>query len=342
MSELPYAHGEPPVSGRLRAQPEDFRVEEILGYAADGEGEHVLIEVEKREANTDWVARELARFAGVAPVAVSYAGRKDRHALTRQHFSVHLAGRDEPDWSAFSPAGVRVVASARHRRKLKRGALAGNRFALTVRDVDGDRECVEQRLHRVLARGVPNYFGAQRFGHGGANVERARALFAGRRVNRATRSMLVSAARSHLFNAVLAERVRRGTWDDAMEGEVWCLAGSRSHFGPEPIIGALRERLAHGDIHPSGPLWGRGELPTQGEARHLEQAAADADPNLAAGLSQRGLVQERRPLRLMPAGFAWNWPDQNTVVLRFDLPPGSYATVVARELVRDPSATAIG
>jgi tRNA pseudouridine13 synthase len=301
----------------------------------------VLIEVEKREANTDWVARELARFAGVAPVAVSYAGRKDRHALTLQHFSVHLAGRDEPDWSAFSPVGVRVVASARHQRKLKRGALTGNRFALTVRDAQGDHGRAERRLKAIAAHGVPNYFGAQRFGHGGANVERARALFAGRRVKRATRSMLVSAARSHLFNAVLAERVRRGAWDDAMEGEVWCLAGSRSHFGPEPLTDTLRERLARGDIHPSGPLWGRGELPTQGEARHLEQAVADADVDLAAGLARVGLTQARRPLRLLPGGFDWHWPDDDVLLVRFGLPPGSYATSVIRELVRDPAATVI-
>ena len=79
-SELPRAYGTPPLTAILRSIPEDFRVEEILGYEPDGEGEHAFLWVEKREANTDWVARELARFAGVSPMHVGYAGLKDRHA----------------------------------------------------------------------------------------------------------------------------------------------------------------------------------------------------------------------------------------------------------------------
>ena len=332
MPELPYAHATPPLVARLRAAPEDFVVEEILGYAADGEGEHVLLTVEKRGANTDWVARELARFAGVAPVAVGYAGLKDRHAVTRQAFSVQLAGRPEPDWAAFPHEGVRVLASTRHRRKLKRGALAGNRFALVLREVQGARAAAERVLEAIVARGVPNYFGEQRFGHGGGNVERARAMFGGRRVDRATRSMLLSAARSQLFNAVLAERVLRDAWDRPLEGEVWCLAGSHSWFGPEPWTPALERRLASGDIHPSGPLWGRGELPTAAAAAAVEQAAAEAEPELAAGLVAAGLEQDRRPLRLVPADVAWRWHGDAALELEFVLPPGAYATVVVREL----------
>ncbi|MDN5925146.1 MAG: tRNA pseudouridine(13) synthase TruD, partial [Xanthomonadales bacterium] len=233
MSELPYAHGGAALSARLRTTPEDFRVDEILGYVASGEGEHVLLQVQKRGANTDWVARELARFAGVAPLAVGYAGQKDRHALTTQAFSVQLAGKPEPDWSQFPHAEVSVLSSTRHLRKIKRGALAGNRFELVLREVSGDHALAEQRLAAIAARGVPNYFGEQRFGRGGANVERALAMFAGKRVDRATRSMLVSAARSQIFNDVLAARVVDGSWDQALDGEIWSLAGSRSWFGPE-------------------------------------------------------------------------------------------------------------
>jgi tRNA pseudouridine13 synthase len=316
----------------LRATPDDFVVEEVLGYAADGDGEHVLLKVEKRDANTDWVARELACFAGVPPLAVGYAGLKDRHAVTRQAFSVQLAGRPEPDWAMFPHAEIRVLASARHRRKLKRGGLAGNRFVLVLRDVAGDRTRAEQVLAAIAARGVPDYFGEQRFGRGGGNVERARAMFAGRRVDRATRSMLLSAARSQLFNAVLAERVQRDCWDTPLDGEIWCLRGSRSWFGPEPFTAALAQRLASGDIHPSGPLWGRGATPAAHAAAALENDVAAMEPALVAGLVAAGLEQERRPLRLQPDALAWQWLDATALQVAFTMPPGAYATVVVREL----------
>ncbi|TAM26407.1 MAG: tRNA pseudouridine(13) synthase TruD, partial [Rhodanobacter sp.] len=212
--ELPRAHAEtPPLTARLRSTPEDFRVEEILGYDADGSGEHALLWVEKREANTDWVARELAKFAGVPPLNVGYAGLKDRHAVTRQAFTVQLAGKPDPDWSTFPHAEVKVLAATRHSRKLKRGALRGNRFVLVLREVQGDRARAEEVLAEISARGVPNYFGEQRFGREGGNLAQARAMFAGRRMDRAKRSILLSAARSHIFNAVLAARVERGAWD---------------------------------------------------------------------------------------------------------------------------------
>jgi len=334
VSELPFAHGGPPLAARLRARPEDFVVEEILGYSADGEGEHVLLEVEKRGHETQWVARELARYADISPVGIGFAGLKDRHAVTRQAFSLHLAGRAEPDWAAFPHEGVRILSATRHRRKLKRGALAGNRFILTLRDVQGDREAAERVLAAMSDRGVPNYFGAQRFGRGGANVERARAMFAGKRVDKRTRSMLLSAARSHLFNTVLAGRVEDGCWDTPLEGEIWSLAGSRSWFGPEPFDETLRGRLDRGDIHPSGPLWGRGETPAGGEAGARERAAAEAMPALVDGLVAAGMDQERRPLRLLPQQLGWSWEADDALALRFALPAGCYATVVARELAR--------
>lgn len=332
MNDLPFAHGGPPLIATLRSTPEDFVVDELSVGEADGDGEHVLLEVEKRGANTMWVARELARFAGVKPVAVGFAGLKDRHAVTRQRFSVQLAGQPEPDWTAFPHPEVRIASSARHRRKLKRGALAGNRFTLVMRDVEGKHERAQAVLEAMAAHGVPNYFGEQRFGHGGANVERAQAMFAGRRVDRATRSILISAARSKLFNDVLAERVRHGTWNDALEGDIWCLHGSRSWFGPESFTATLAARLAKGDIHPSGPLWGRGDLPTQGDARVIEEAAVRADSALAEGLERVGLDQDRRPLRLQPDALTWDWLADDVLRLAFSLPPGTYATVVVREL----------
>lgn len=334
MHELPYAHGNPPLTARLRVAPEDFQVEEILGYDADGSGEHALLWVEKRGANTDWVARELARFAGVPPLNVGYAGLKDRHAVTRQAFTVQLAGKPDPDWSAFPHAEVKVLAATRHSRKLKRGALRGNRFVLVLREVQGDRAAAERVLDQIAVRGVPNYFGEQRFGREGGNVAQARAMFAGKRVDRDKRSLLLSAARSHIFNGVLAARVERNAWDAPLEGEIWSLAGSRSWFGPEPFDAALAERLAHGDIHPSGPLWGQGEPPTTGEVGALEREIASQDTELAAGLAAARMDQERRPLRLRPKDLRWRWLDDEALELAFELPAGAYATVVVRELAQ--------
>lgn len=334
MSDLPTAYGQPPLSARLRVAPEDFVVEEILGYDADGEGEHALLWVEKRGANTDWVARELARYAGVPPLNVGYAGLKDRHAVTRQTFSVGLAGKPEPDWSAFPSTEAKVLMATRHRRKLKRGALRGNRFVLVLRDVEGDRAAAEQVLAQIAQRGVPNYFGEQRFGREGGNVAQARAMFAGRRVDRDKRAFLLSAARSEIFNHLLAARVERGAWDSPLDGEIWSLAGSRSWFGPEPFNDVLAERVAKGDIHPSGPLWGDGETPAQGDAGSLEREIAAANEDLAKGLASARMEQERRPLRLMPQGLRWRWLESDALELSFELPAGAYATVVVRELAQ--------
>jgi len=328
---LPTAYGAPVLQARLRSLPEDFQVTELLGFSADGRGEHLFLEVEKRGANTAWVAAQLARWAGVAESAVSYAGLKDRHALTRQTFSLHLPGREAPaEWPQSDE--FRVLSACRHSRKLQRGALRGNRFELLLREVQGERTAIEQRLTTIARQGVPNYFGEQRFGRDGDNVQRAKAMFAGRRVRRDERSILLSAARSALFNHVLAERVAAATWHQALDGEVLMLNGTHSVFGPEPITDELRGRVATGDIHPTGPLWGAGELRSQGPARAADEKALAVDPALIAGLIDAGLKQERRALRLPVAELSWDWPSQDALRLRFVLPAGAYATAVVREL----------
>ncbi|MCP1374956.1 tRNA pseudouridine(13) synthase TruD [Dyella lutea] len=332
VSELPTAYGPVPLTARLRATPEDFQVEELLGYDADGAGEHALLWVEKRGVNTDWVARELAKFAGVPPVNVGYAGLKDRHAVTRQAFSVQLPGRADPDWSAFPHEEVKVLAATRHGRKLKRGGLRGNRFVIVLREVQGDREVAERILQQMTARGVPNYFGEQRFGREGGNLDQARAMFAGRRVDRDKRGLLLSAARSQIFNSVLAERVEQGNWDTALEGEIWALAGSRSWFGPEPFEAALAARLAQGDIHPTGPLWGEGEPVSRGVVGELECRIAGQWQDLVEGLAAARMAHDRRALRLLPAGLWWQWLAEDALELQFALPAGAYATTVIREL----------
>ncbi|MCW5578999.1 MAG: tRNA pseudouridine(13) synthase TruD [Dokdonella sp.] len=331
--DLPYAHGGPPLVAELRREPADFRVEEILGFAPSGSGEHAFVLIEKTAANTEWVARELARRLGLAPVAIGFAGLKDRHAITRQAFTVHLGQRAEPDWQALDIEGVRVLSVARHARKLKRGSHRGNRFEIRLRAPQGERDRAQAVLDAIVAQGVPNYFGEQRFGRDGGNADLARQLFAGARMPRERRGIALSAARSELFNAALAQRVAAGSWNRALDGEVWMLAGTHSVFGPEPLDDALRERLASGDIHPSGPLWGRGELRSTDAVRALELAVADAHAELARGLEAAGLEQQRRALRLLPRELAASWQDDG-LAIHFALEAGAFATTVLRELAR--------
>jgi tRNA pseudouridine13 synthase len=328
------AHGEAALTARIRSVPEDFAVDEIDAFVASGAGEHLLLTVEKRGMNTAFAAKRIAAWAGVAESAIGYAGLKDRHALTRQRFSVWIPKTIAPDIDALQSEDLRVLEHAWHSRKLPRGALAGNRFALTLREVEGDTAAIEARLNAIAERGVPNYFGEQRFGRGGDNVSKALSMFAGRRVAREERGHLLSAARSELFNRVLAARVAASCWDTGLDGEVWVLDGSRSVFGPEPWSDMLAERLARFDIHPSGPLWGRGELRTQVDARALELATLD-DEHLRAlreGLERAGMDQERRALRLRPEGLDFDWPEPGVLRLRFSLPAGCYATTVLAEL----------
>ena len=329
---LPCAHGGPVISGRMKLEPDDFVVEEIPGFEPSGSGEHAWLWVEKRGANTDWVAGQLARFAGVAPSVVGFAGLKDRHAVTRQVFTLQLPGQVDPDWNTLAVPGVRVLSATRHSRKLKRGALRGNRFRIRLREVRGDCEQVPERLDRIAASGVPNYFGEQRFGRDGGNLDLARALFNGRRLGRAQRGFALSAARAEIFNAILAARVASGTWDQALEGEVWMLDGSHSVFGPEPASDALMDRLRSGDIHSTGPMWGRGELRSADAVRALELGVAELHSDLAGGLEAAGLDYERRSLRLPVRGLEWNWEGGDFLVVSFELGAGSFATAVLREL----------
>lgn len=334
---LPRAHGEAVLSARIRATPEDFRVDELPGFEASGSGEHLLLTVEKRGMNTAFAARTIAAWAGVSEMAIGYAGLKDRHAVTTQRFSVHLPKRVAPDPASLQSDELRVIEHHWHAKKLPRGALAGNRFVLTLREVQGERAAIEARLNAIGARGVPNYFGEQRFGRDGDNVANALAMFAGRRVRREQRGLLLSAARSELFNRVVGARVADGSWDRALDGEVWMLDGRRSVFGPEPWNETLAQRLAAFDIHPTGPLWGRGELRSRDAAQAVERAALEGEEAAAlrAGLERAGLEQERRALRLRPASLSWRWPDATSLELTFSLPAGAYATSVLAEALAE-------
>lgn len=334
---LPFAHGGPLLEGHLRATPEDFVVEEELGYQASGEGEHVFLTVRKRGRNTHEVARAIARLAGVTQMAVGYAGLKDRHAVTTQHFTVQLPGREAPDWALLEDDSLQILGAERHHRKIRRGGLRGNRFNIRVCSVRGDRDQAEQRLQRIVQAGVPNYFGSQRFGREGQNLARVAELFAGRgrKPGREQRGLLLSAARAQLFNRVLQARVENASWDQTMAGDVMALSGSQRQFMYDPEDATIASRLAELDIHPTGPLCGRPSRALQplSDAGAVEHQALLDWSDWISGLERFGLDADRRALRLVVADMHWHWTD-DALELGFGLVAGSYATSVLREIVR--------
>ncbi|MES2817833.1 MAG: tRNA pseudouridine(13) synthase TruD [Pseudomonadota bacterium] len=330
----PRAHGEPVARAVLKATAEDFQVDEVLGIPLSGAGEHLWLWVEKRGLNTEEAARLLARAAGVQLRTVSYAGLKDRQALTRQWFSIQLPGKADPDLSAAEGESLRILKSLRHSRKLQRGAHAANGFTLRLTQLSGEPAELEARLQRIAAQGVPNYFGLQRFGHDGGNLGQARHYAVGQVLppQRNIRSRVLSAARSYLFNQVLAARVADGSWQQARVGDLLAFTDSRSFF-PAGEAECSDPRLALLDVHPTGPLWGEGASPAAGATRQLEQGVADREPVLRDWLVAAGMAHERRILRLPIDGLTWHYPAPDILQLHFVLPAGCFATVVVRELI---------
>lgn len=338
MTELellgPRAHGEPCGSAVLKAVAEDFQVDEVLDIPLSGEGEHLWLWVEKRDLNTEEAARRLARAAGVPMKMISYAGLKDRQALTRQWFSLHLPGKADPDLAAAEDGSLRVLKRTRHSRKLQRGAHSANGFTLRLTQLRADSAALEQRLQRIAAQGVPNYFGTQRFGHAGGNLVDARSC-AERNIlpgPRNLRSRLLSTARSYLFNRVLAARVADGSWNKALVGDLLAFSDSRSFF-PAGEAECADPRLDALDVHPTGPLWGTGDSPVGGAAAVIEGALQADELALCQWLGGADLAHERRILRLPIQGLAWHYPAPDILQLEFVLPAGCFATVVVRELV---------
>lgn len=324
-----YALGEPTARGLIRATNQDFRVTEILSFAPTGVGEHVYLEVEKDGLTTLEVAQRLARAAAVHPKTIGFCGLKDRHAVTTQWFSVQPGTAVE--WQQFVSPGMRIVRVDRHQRKLKRGVHRENRFSIALRHLSEVND-LEPRLEWLQQNGMPNYFGEQRFGRGGRNVELARALFAGKRLRRPERSMAISAARSLIFNRVLSERVDSGNWNRLLPGDVAGLEGSGSVFAVAQTDETLERRLGELDVHPTGPLWGAGEAMTADWVRDTESRCAECYPELAAGLSAVGSMA-RRALRARVRDLQWTLAD-DTLLLNFSLARGQYATALLRELAQ--------
>lgn len=317
----------------LKASADDFQVDEVLDIPLSGAGEHLWLWLEKREINTEEAVRILSKALGVAQRQISYAGLKDRMALTRQWISLHLPGR-ELDVTGVEHPQLKILKAVRHSRKLQRGAHSANGFRLCLRHFTGDPQTVEQRLQQIAVAGVPNYYGPQRFGHAGQNVEQALHYAQLNQLpeRRNLRSRLLSTGRSLLFNRMLAQRVAAGSWNRAMPGDALSFTQSRSFF----LAGDAEcsdPRLAALDLHPTAALWGMGELQVSGDTLALEQAVAAQEPALCGWLEQAGLKQERRILRLPVQSLSWCWLQPDCLQLEFVLPTGCFATAVVRELV---------
>ena len=311
------AHGGPLIAAEIRLQPEDFQVTEELGYALTGDGEHDFLWIEKTGANTEWVGRQLARHAEVPAKDVGYSGLKDRHAVTRQWFSVPRW--HAPDWQALDLEGVRVLEVQRHQKKLRRGAHKANAFRIVLRgtNLSGHAAALDQRLQLIREQGVPNYFGEQRFGRAGNNLELADVFAAGKRLPRHKRSIAISTMRSLVFNEQLDERVRAGTWNQVSAGDKANLDGTNSVFDVEAVDDDLLRRCEALDIHPAGELIGDGS--THGPDAWL------------AALAKARVEPGTRGLRLRVGDLAWDISD-DAVELSFRLGRGAFATAVLREL----------
>lgn len=312
--DFPYAYGQPNASANFRVEPEDFQVDEVLGFEPSGEGEHVYLHIWKRGENTAWVAEKIAELAQVKVMDVGYCGRKDRHAVTTQWFSVYLPKQElAPDWAALNEESIngesiKILSISRHSHKLRRGDHQTNRFIIRLRDlVVADKPAFEKKVAQVLAQGVPNYFGEQRFGRNANNLPEAHAILVeGKRIrDKQKRGLMLSAARSYLFNQVLAARVLASNWQELLNGE------------PE--------------MFPSAPLWGRGRSAATDEALIIETTAMNVWGEWRDGLEHVGLSQERRALVLKPDAALWRWLE-NDLELSFSLGSGEFATTILREL----------
>ena len=333
--ELTWLHDKPQSSGLLKANPEDFLVVEDLGFEPDGEGEHILVRILKNGCNTRFVADALAKFLKIHAREVSFAGQKDKHAVTEQWLCARVPGKEMPDLTQFQLEGCQVLEYARHKRKLRLGALKGNQFTLVLREVKG-RDEVEARLQAIVDRGVPNYFGSQRFGIGGSNLQGAlRWAESGAPVrDRNKRSFWLSAARSALFNQIVSERLKKPDFNQVVDGDALQLSGRGSWFVASVEEQAtLQVRVDAGELMITAALPGSGDWGTQRDALAFEHTVLAEETALQSLLEREKVEAARRAMLLYPQQMSWNWWDDVTVELRFWLPAGSFATSVVRELI---------
>lgn len=306
LDHLNFAYGRPPFHGRFKVEPQDFVVTELMALTFSHEGEHVWCWIKKTGQNTDWVAKALAKHFEVPIKSIGYAGKKDRQAVTYQWMSVHLPGKALPDSTQVNLHGVEILKTVRHSKKLQKGQLEGNRFELVLTALEVDKTQFEERFESIK-KGVPNYFGAQRFGREYGNLAAADKLFLNprKRVPRHLKGLYLSAARSWMFNEVLSRWLAESSVRKAFQT----------------------------DVEATGMLTGRGELVSEGAINLIEAQVMAAFSDWQIGLEKAGLKQERRNLLLVPSDPKLTWLDNQRVKIEFALPAGSFATAFLRELL---------
>lgn len=310
------AHSPPELfAATIRSTPADFDVTEELGYEFDGEGEHDYLFIEKTGANTEWVSRQLAGFAGVPAKDIGYSGLKDRNAVTRQWFSVPRW--NAPNWGAFELANVSISDTQRHSKKLRRGSHKVNRFRIVLRGGLPSKSDLARRLVTIQSAGVPNYYGPQRFGRDGGNIGLADNWAAGRRLPRHKRSIAISSVRSFLFNEQLHARVADQTWNQLRRGDIANLDGTGSIFAVDKIDDELVNRCDRLDVHPAVELAGDGS-----NSDHETWQKA---------LDKARVKPGSRSLRLRVQDLQYETND-DSLLLCFALGRGAFATSVLREI----------
>ncbi|MGY0614301.1 tRNA pseudouridine(13) synthase TruD [Vibrio sp. FJH11] len=336
LSSLAYLAGKPVASAKIKAQPQHFQVREDLGFSFTGEGEHLMVRIRKTGENTSFVANELAKACGVKSKDVSWAGLKDRHAVTEQWLSIHLPKGGTPDFSAFLAQypSIEILATDRHNKKLRPGDLVGNEFVVTLSEVT-DVADVEQRLEKIKQVGVPNYFGSQRFGNDGNNLEEARRWGREnvRTRNQNKRSLYLSAARSWIFNRIVSARLEQDVFDKFVVGDV-AQTSSGNLVVDADNMAEIQAQLTDGKASITAALAGDNALPTQADALALEQPFLDEEPDLMALIRGNRMRHERRNIALKPQDLAWS-VEGNNITLTFSLDAGSFATSIVRELVNE-------
>ncbi|MGR6980248.1 tRNA pseudouridine(13) synthase TruD [Testudinibacter sp. P27/CKL/0425] len=335
MAELHYLYGKPTQHARLKTEFSDFIVREQLGYEMSGDGEFVALKVRKTNANTLFVGEKLAAFAGISAKNMSYAGLKDRHAVTEQWFCLHLPGKATPDFSTFQLDGVEILEITRHNRKIRVGSLQGNQFEILLRDLSESAD-LNQRLENIQQHGFPNYFTEQRFGRDGHNLTQALRWAKGeiQVKDRKKRSFYLSAARSELFNLIVSARIQDGLSQTVLEGDVLQLQGSHSWFvAQQAELEDLQVRLQQHDVGLTAALIGSAELQTQHDALLREQALVEQHQELVALMHKERLQNARRLILAQPQNFEWQF-EADGLRLRFGLESGSYATALVRELAQ--------
>ena len=331
LSHWAYLNGKPEADAVFKALPDDFVVTEQLPFELTGDGENLFILIEKRELNTQQVCQHLAKVLGKRLRDVGYAGLKDKQSVSRQWFSIQANVNSDIDLSQVENDNIKIIETRRHLKKLKVGALAGNHFDIRLKQV-GMIDDLLRRLAVVKVHGVPNYFGLQRFGFNGNNLNWANRWSEGEPIrDKKIKGFALSAARSYLFNEVVSARINQQYFSTPISGDTFILAGSNSYFTDE-IDATVLKRLSERDIYLSAPMFGKGDNPSQSDAAELEAKVLDEHPLWQQLLIEQGLEFQRRAIQLFPLNMEWK-VDGEDVIVSFDLPSGAFATSVLRECV---------